>query len=103
MAGANAPTGMACFTMRKIVRKLLAYLRTEIKRGLRKIHDIHHPHHSREATRRFAGLVASDKGFEYPIEEARGQEAVVVAVAVREFVQVIAGPEKLVALGDDDP
>src|SRR6266849_5394764 len=49
-----------------------------------------------------AGLVASDKGCEHLVEEARGQEPAVVAVAVRELAQIVAGPEKLIALGDDD-
>jgi hypothetical protein len=48
-------------------------------------------------------LVASNEGLDDPIEETRGQEAVIIAVAVRKLAQVIAGPEKLVALGNDDP
>jgi hypothetical protein len=47
--------------------------------------------------------VASDKGFDHPVEEARRQEAVVVSVAVRELAQVVAGAEKFIVLGDDDP
>ena len=43
------------------------------------------------------------KGLEDLIEESRRQEAVIVAVAVGKLAQVIAGPEKLVALVDNDP
>src|SRR6516225_10352159 len=50
-----------------------------------------------------AGLIPADKGLDHPIEESRRQKAVIVAVAVRPFAQVVAGPEKFIAFGDDDP
>jgi hypothetical protein len=47
--------------------------------------------------------MAGVEGFEHLIEEARRQKTVIVAVAVRKLAEVVAGPEELVAFGDDDP
>src|ERR1700731_4071594 len=49
-----------------------------------------------------AGSIPVGKGLEHLIEESRRQKAVVVAVAVRKLAQIVAGPEKFIAFGDDD-
>src|SRR3954462_1541770 len=54
-----------------------------------------------ETTR--AGLITGDERFDHLVEKARRQEAVIVAVAVRQPAQIIAGPEKFVAFGNDNP
>ncbi len=43
------------------------------------------------------------EGPDYPIEESRRQEAVIIAIAAADFPKIIAGPIEFVALCDDDP
>ena len=50
-----------------------------------------------------AGLITGDGRFEHAIEEARRQEAVIVAIAARQLAQIVARPQKHVAFGDNDP
>ena len=50
-----------------------------------------------------ARSIPARKGLEHLIEELRRQEAVVVAVTVGQFSQIIAGPEKFIPLVDNDP
>jgi hypothetical protein len=55
----------------------------------------------REATP--AASIPAVERLEDLIKESRRQKAVVVAVAVRQLAQVIAGPQKFVSLVDNDP
>jgi hypothetical protein len=41
--------------------------------------------------------------FEHPIEETRWKKTKIIAISIRDFSQIIAGPEKIVAFGDNDP
>ena len=43
------------------------------------------------------------EGIEHLIEESRRQKAVIVAVAVRDFPEIVSGPQEFIAFGDDDP
>jgi hypothetical protein len=47
--------------------------------------------------------MASVESVKHLIEEARRQKAAIVAVAMRQLAQVVAGPRELVALGADNP
>lgn len=43
------------------------------------------------------------KGFKYFVEEARRKKAVLVAIRAGNLAEIVAGPQELIAFGDNDP
>src|SRR5208283_3542284 len=44
-----------------------------------------------------------DEGIEHLIVKSRRQEAIIIAVGVRNFPEIVSGPQEFIAFGDDDP